>query len=167
MRTKRELTAWEAGLEDSGIMEDQDDPKITEEQMEKLEKCFFNDASIEEAASYAGVGYVTLTRYVANNAEWYGRMVELPHARYAQAKINLGEKIIMGDAEMSQWLLERKQPAQFSSRQKIDLGLPEVEGIRLLLGNPEPKKTIDLVEEPKGHFARSDGGQLHADGKAS
>lgn len=120
---------------------------MTDEQLSKLAEAFLNDCSLEEAAAFAKVRFIDVTDKIATDPDWYGEMLALPNERYAKAKVNIGQKIMAGDLETSQWILERKRASEFSPRQKIDIQLPEVEGVKVIM----PTVT-ETIESPKGKF---------------
>lgn len=92
---------------------------MTPETITKLEQAFSIGCSDDEACVYADISRMTLCRYQKENPEFCGRKELLKQKLVLKARTNIATKINEGDISVSQWYVERKKKAEFSTRQEI------------------------------------------------
>ena len=93
---------------------------MTEERVKKLELGFLKGLNDTECCNYVGISRQTLYDYCAKHPEFADRKEELKTHPSTTAKLNVVEAIENGDVELSKWWLERRNKAEFSTRQEIE-----------------------------------------------
>lgn len=112
--------------ENMGIRE-----KNREEALAVLKRCWANGASDKEACQVAGIHYNTLQNWLHGRTEDGGGKVEglieerdlLKTKPTYTARKNIVNAIDEGDIDTSKWYLERKQPDEFSTKNKQDIDI--------------------------------------------
>lgn len=99
---------------------------MTDEILSKLRDAFLNSATDEQACLYAGISEVTLYRYIDKNPEFWKEKERLKKMPEFSAKKVLVNAIHNWDEKTSQWWLERKAKAEFST--KTEVWLTDKEG---------------------------------------
>lgn len=89
---------------------------MTPEVIAKLEEAFSNDATDLQACFLAGISKDALYDYQKEYPEFYDRKMMLKGMTTYQAKINIKNKVMDGDVPTSQWLAERKEKQEYSTR---------------------------------------------------
>jgi hypothetical protein len=92
---------------------------MTPETITKLEEAFLNMATDEQASFYAGIAPSTLYAFCKENPDFSERKEALKEAVKYRAKINLTKAVNEGDKQLSQWLLERRDP-EFKPKQETE-----------------------------------------------
>jgi len=96
---------------------------MTKDVFGKLEEAFAVDASVVEAAIYAGVHHDTVYDYINKNPEYSERIEKLRGLTGLRAKINLNTSIKEGNTHDSKWHLERRDPDyKPKSSQDVNIG---------------------------------------------
>lgn len=89
---------------------------MTPEIIDKLELGYAMDMTDLEACIFAGIGKTAFYDWQKLNPDFAERKVELRASLGSNAKANIAAKIKGGDVPMSQWWLERRQKADYSTR---------------------------------------------------
>lgn len=100
--------------------------KQTPEAIKKLEEAFAIDASIQEAAFFAGITVQTYYNWIKNNPQLLERFTELRQKPVLAARNVIVSNIRAGSAETSKWYLERKAKAEFAPKAEVALTLTEI-----------------------------------------
>lgn len=85
----------------------------------KLEEAFNNGATDLEACFLADISKDALYDYCKVHPEFSERKEALKNMPKYQAKMNIVKEINNGDAEISQWYLERRAKDEFSTRNEL------------------------------------------------
>ncbi len=93
---------------------------MTPEIVQKLELGFMAGLNDTECSQFAGISRSTLNLYCKNHPEFSDRKEELKSKPSATAKLNITMAIENGDLDMSKWWLERRNKAEFSTKQEVD-----------------------------------------------
>jgi len=92
---------------------------MTPETIAKLEAAFLNGASDTQACFVAGIAPATLYNYGTEYPEFLERKEALKEQVKYRAKMNITNAINDGDKQLSQWLLERRDP-DYKPKQETD-----------------------------------------------
>lgn len=127
---------------------------MTPEVVNKLIEVFSIGGSDTEACLIAGISRKTLYEYIKDHPEFGDRKEELKEMPKYLARKNITEAISAKDKTISQWYLERKSKAEFSTRIEATGAdgealnrpytaeeLATAEKLKELDGNPIPTKT--------------------------
>ena len=92
--------------------------KKTEERLKKLHECLRADMSVREACSIVDISEKTYYNWIDDDPELL-QSIEI-EKRYieAKAKQNIYNDILSGNIATSKWLLERRQPENYSQLRK-------------------------------------------------
>lgn len=91
--------------------------------LQKLEEAFANDATDVQACFLANISPASLYNYQKEHPEFLERKKALKGMTAYQAKINIKNKVIDGDINVSQWYIERKEKNEgFSTRTELTGG---------------------------------------------
>jgi hypothetical protein len=91
-------------------------PIMTPELVKKLEECFSNSLTDEEACLIADISKPTLYAYCEAHPEFSDRKELLKKRPSIKAKLNRVNAINKGDQFASAWWLERKSRDEFSTK---------------------------------------------------
>lgn len=84
--------------------------------LQKLEEAFSNDATDEQACFLANISPSSLYNYQKEHPDFLERKRALKGMVAYQAKLNIKNKVLDGDVQVSQWLLPRKEKGDYSER---------------------------------------------------
>jgi predicted DNA-binding protein YlxM (UPF0122 family) len=93
---------------------------MTQKVFRLLNEAFMDNASIVEAAIYAGISKTTLYDYIKANPDYSERIKALGKLTGLNAKRNIRKEIESGKIPVSQWWLERKD-SEFKPKQDLKL----------------------------------------------
>lgn len=93
---------------------------MTEEVLRKLEYGFIKGLTDEQCCCYADISHTALYDYCNKNPDFAERKEQLKRNPAIKAKLNITESIENGDIDNSKWYLERKEKAEFSTRQEVE-----------------------------------------------
>lgn len=96
-------------------------PVIDKACLNKLEEAFSLGCTDLEACFYANISSQTLYNYQKNNPEFLERKEALKEQPVLKARKVVVDAIDSGDKQTSQWYLERKNKAEFSTRSDLKL----------------------------------------------
>lgn len=100
---------------------------MTKATIQKLEDGFMKGLTDEQCCDYADISSSTLYNYCNEHPEFMEKKERLKNSPSVKAKINVVEAIESGDIELSKWWLERKNKAEFSTKQEIDATVNDVD----------------------------------------
>jgi hypothetical protein len=89
---------------------------MTPEVIGKLEEAFCKGLNDGEACLFAGIKASPFYDYCQANPDFYEKKEALKKNLNIRSKINLHDKIMEGDKDVSKWWLERKAKDEFSTR---------------------------------------------------
>lgn len=92
---------------------------MTPKTIEKLEEAYRNGASDIEACLIADIATGTLYKYQNEHPDFIERKEALKKNTSYIAKTVVTKEIKAGNVAVSQWWLERKEKAEFSTRQEL------------------------------------------------
>jgi len=117
--------------------------KMTRHMIEKLEKCFSNSFTDDEAVLYCNIDKETLYTYCDKYPAFSIKKEELKKKPNLKAKQNIISGINSGDKIDSKWWLERKAKDEFSIRQETT----GKDGKDLVPEEPPTKETLKKLED--------------------
>ena len=88
--------------------------------VKKLEEWFAYGLNDEECCLYAWISKNTLYNYIDKNPHFWTRKEILKNSPKIKAKMNIKDKIEIGDIDTSKRYLERKAKDEFSTKTEID-----------------------------------------------
>lgn len=94
-------------------------PVMTPDTLAKLETAFSMWLPDEQACLYAEIDPSTLYRYQEKNPKFWERKALLKQNVTMHARMNVAERVILWSAEDSWKWLERRERAEFSTRQEV------------------------------------------------
>ena len=93
---------------------------MTKELVAKIEYGFMKGLNVTECCRYAGICRNCFYEYLQKNPDFKDRIEELQSEPSTRAKLNVVEAIENGDTELSKWWLERRNKAEFSTKQELE-----------------------------------------------
>ncbi len=118
---------------------------MDENTVNKLEQAFLNGATDIQACFCAGISKQTLYNYQKKNPEFVDRKEALKSNLGLIAKTVIANKIKSGDTNDARWYLERKEPEEFSAKQKVEQRYVDKEGNDLHAKDLEILKNMGIV----------------------
>lgn len=94
-------------------------PHISQRMREKLVKAYRAGLNHRQAAIHCGIAHSDLLEYLSYDEKFRMRAEGLQEHTIIQSKLNLAKDIEKGKTSSSKWLLERKAPEEFSTKQDI------------------------------------------------
>lgn len=93
---------------------------MTKEVVSKMEYGFMKGLNVTECCHYAGICRNCFYEYLNKYPDFKDRIEELQSNPSTTAKLNVVEAIENGDTELSKWWLERRNKAEFSTKQEVE-----------------------------------------------
>ena len=96
--------------------------KLTPEVIKKLKEAFTVGATLEQACYYAEIVPNTYRNWCKKFPELLREFDEMKQRMPLRAKQNIALAVEKGDIGLSKWLVERKEPADYGEKLKIEHG---------------------------------------------
>lgn len=137
---------------------------MTDETIAKLEAGFLMGFSDREACLYADINPATLYRFCDDNPDFSERKELLKEQIKMRAKQNISEAINAKDKQLSQWLLERRDP-DFRAKQETELKGGITVNVIRFDDNPPSSISAETLSTalPKDQSAVQDSGMAPAE----